>query len=755
METITKSPASRIKLAPKSVKPTDPRFSPIIKKGPPVLENGSNEDDVGDEDISQASESVNPLTGHVDMGVIDSLDASAKPHMDDTAATNADERESSAVHESLATRQPDEETRTESDSCTGENTGIDTINEITALHESPLEANMPTSDENLDSIQEIPTIKNVSKSPGQHEKQTHSNASIKVSVTTDVAASPATIIRRNSRAKIISELRLLPSIEKKRIKVARKIQGSNSKEEDTDEEEQTNKEGGNKIPKKPLPPPLPRRTTPPLKSQEHSKPTTPEQATPPENILPIASPTPTSSPITTPEFPHTGLQPMLQESPGIPPIRVSDDGSIPDTTPGFPDADLPPAPQEFARIPSITVSGDGSIPEESMPPPPPMSTHPEVLKTNTLPRSYDRPPPTTKPLPIASPTMPTSSPDTTTPELLPHADLPSEPQGPSLDGNSPTTEKSLFTLRQLPDTNSDLPPILPLKPTKIPPSTPDKGLSPPPPQKPVVPKRRSLHRPPNANKSKMSLGQEDEPTMPPPPPLSTHPEVLKASTLPRSYDHPPPTTKPLPRPRKINPSQTKNTSKLDTREEESSPNVGKPEESIKPPPPNAVPVVTETADSPSSPIIDEVSPHEPSVPAVAMTTTATTAAAAAATTAAVATIETAELSSEGTPTPSHSHVPVQQMQQQAAGGDVGEGGENPVQSPAAVTPSPSHSFFFNTAATAVSKPPTEGEGGSVDWGTGQLSVSNPTNVEPLMKCGPMNTKRSGTIKKKRSFLRRK
>ena len=37
----------------------------------------------------------------------------------------------------------------------------------------------------------------------------------------------------------------------------------------------------------------------------------------------------------------------------------------------------------------------------------------------------------------------------------------------------------------------------------------------------------------------------------------------------------------------------------------------------------------------------------------------------------------------------------------------------------------------------------------------KLIVSGPTNVESVVKCGPMNTKRTGTIKKKRSFIRRK
>ena len=54
-----------------------------------------------------------------------------------------------------------------------------------------------------------------------------------------------------------------------------------------------------------------------------------------------------------------------------------------------------------------------------------------------------------------------------------------------------------------------------------------------------------------------------------------------------------------------------------------------------------------------------------------------------------------------------------------------------------------HPFLFPTAAA---KP-------EPSWGSGSLTVSTPTNVASIIKCGPMNTKRD-TIRKKKSFRRK-
>lgn len=69
-----------------------------------------------------------------------------------------------------------------------------------------------------------------------------------------------------------------------------------------------------------------------------------------------------------------------------------------------------------------------------------------------------------------------------------------------------------------------------------------------------------------------------------------------------------------------------------------------------------------------------------------------------------------------------------------------------------VLPAPQQSILFPRATVLPG-----GNDEEENWGTpsGGLSVSAPTNVESIVKCGPMNTKRSNPVKKKRSFMRKK
>ena len=614
------------------------------------------------------------------------------------------------------------------------------------------------------------------------------------------ASSPAAIIRRNSRASMLVELRRLPSIHDKRARLVRKIhstQESDSDSESSDKEEKT----------KPAPPPIPRRTTPPLQpvttelleSQVSSSSVEQKQSSPRHNPRP--SPRRQQKRLLQDSLPpHSEEFEIETATPDLPPKPQEGTSNLVNEviTPELPskpatatpDVSSRPDSQENSDHPSSSVhvlitqatADREGLPQESeededMPAPPPMSTHPgiiaarqaqllanleqedkggddmssseskpgaDVVNTDT-PHSTIEPAVTT---PSEDMAIPTSPPDTT-PIMTTPTPLKDTPTS-STDMPAPiTTPPTPLTTTA---TVSEPPITTPTLSTATPTATSTSALAAPTaattnvPAKPLPKPRRLAHA-----KSVDVLGKFS--TLPHPSrstatPMSTAPVASTGTTVPHTSR----STSTLPRNSTVAPR-------------------GQRKISLPPPPSSPPPPVTT-----SSPL-DESSPEPSPLPPPHSDEHTTSAdkhttvnnASSAGTSGTPFETSTSEstnaiqapydpTSSAGDGSPVLTVTTASSALQPPPAPQYVVGGHGTMRSLSHPTLA-QHSLFLSStkvAANAASgnsngDAPGDGDGA----GNGKLTVSNPTQVETVVKCGPMNTRRGGPLKKKRSFLRKK
>ena len=815
----------QIKLAPKLLKPLEPRFSPLLKRAASPKVPGGEEDvdgrtmprdDTGKQTTtattSVEADGEEDVTSTSEFG--EASDAMSPPtsaytHGGGSPSAEADPRD----------RPPEGKSEPPPGDGKSGGGGVHETphgQELPSPHQIPHQEMASGGGKESDDLQQArpPPEGESQASPEEEPTSLTSTGEDSDSTSGGRFGRHAAIIRQNSKADILLELQQLPSIENRRVLLAKKMQGSGSEEEEEEEEEEKEVRKKKEEPKgSSAPPPIPRRSTPPLappKEERESESKSGDNGGvlgyPPSSRSPLPSPrtarranrklSPTAQPAVPPqsllehpssvealsmEPPQSGDAPLKKpavpprqttplQKPAVPARQAKENHKSPSATPTH-----SPSPHHSSSSSSSAQPTAGHKPSEPLTLPSPQ--HTAITASAALPAGDQ---PTAQQSPthssLSSPQHSTSAPPAGDQPKLPPVS-PTSLEGPPAPAEAGAKEHLMpsrkpqakrRTLKRPSTTTAPVgtegeeenvdfssmpaPPLLSTHPGL-------KAVEPP-----VPPLRPS---PPMATEEGGGEKQEsvDSSSMPAPPPLSTHPglkaveppvpplrpsppvateegggengqgvggdstvakEAMQSDVTPLDlYPVTTPTaSKPFPKQRNMGGVVAEGSGTVDLLPTTSS---ATPPESHPPPlvvtaPPDTLPL---TQAPPTNGIITSHQTSSPShTPSSDATHTETSLAAI--------TPPPSQMTS-----PSPPGTPPQQPQPPYVLG----GGSTTL-------PHPQHSIFF--PAVAATSTPQSGE-----WGSGELAVSNPTHVQSVVKCGPMNTKRGNTIKKKRSFIRRK